>query len=106
MDWRRAILWSRAGKAYRYPSMADVDDPGRPQFIFCRTIGKTREYFCRNFDHHSIPISEAARYHDWQPTDPTDAITALGNIDRDLPVESQPEDASRGPLDVFLEENP
>lgn len=103
MDWQQALLLSKVGKAYRYPKADQADRDYEPQLVQRLQYGKTQAHVCRAFSNAELHMTEAARFHDWHPTDPVDAVTALGNVERQSPA-VLPE-RSRGPLETYLDEH-
>jgi len=90
MKWRQAQLSDKQCVAVRYPAdraQAIVTSPMRIQ------NNKWGEPVCYAVNGSEIMLSEADKYHDWQPNDKADTITTLGNVARgsapfDLPPET------------------
>jgi len=93
MEWRAACLMSRLHEAKREAG---------PSYLPHRVILHGDRATVETGEGASVPESEAAKFHDWEPIFPCDTITALGNVAREKPI--KPIKAlGRTPFDAFLD---
>lgn len=101
MQWRDAQLADAMMIATRKPRDGSLARELTPIRV---SMNKWGEPVCYSVGDQEVPMSEADKYHDWEPKDRVDPISALGNTVRTPTNERDDSKPHRDPLTARWDE--